>query len=473
MSRKRETACPRKINGYWYLVRRVPIEFRHVETRRLIMLSTRIRVADDPRGIRAQSVVSQLDAELLRYWRDAKSGNLTEARKRYLKAQDTARSFGCDYVDAMMLKTQFGEFMRRMLILSAVPEGDLPAIAPALLGEIPTAKTGRKVADMLEAYEAILAASLMKKSPGQLRRWRTTRQRALTVFVEIVGENKLMADLTQDDAYSLRDHWNKRVLTKEILIDTANKQIGYVAAMFREINDFERLKLEDIFARKTIRGGQKRQRAAFSIEHVQDVLLAPGALDGLNNEARAIFYVVAELGLRPSEVCGLRRAHIHLDTEIPYISVSEDGRQVKTMNSIRNTPLVGVALDAMKHFPDGFPRYLDKNDVLSATVNKYLVENNLLQRPGQSFYSLRHTFKDRLRRLPHLKQELLDKLMGHATSTEPYGEGYELKQKREALQAIMFKAPPVSFAQQASAPGSEHRLSRAKRALLQEPGTAT
>ena len=386
MSRKRESAHPRKIHGYWYLVRRVPKEFQRIEPRRLVMLSTHIRVADDPRGIRAKSIVHQLDAELFLFWRDAQSGNLTEARKQFLSAQETARSFGCDYVEALSLKTQFGEFMRRMILLAEVPDHQLPSTAPALLGEVPVAKTGRKVADMLSAYEAIIAASLMKKSPGQLRRWRSTRERALNVFIELVGKAKLITELTQDDAFNLRDYWNKRVLAKEILIDTANKQIGYVAAMFREINDFDRLKLEDIFARKAIRGGEKRQRLAFSIEHVQNVLLAPGAMDGLNNEARAIFYVVAELGLRPSEVCGLRRDHIHLDCEIPYISVREDGRQVKTMNSIRNTPLVGVALEVMKHFPNGFPRYLDKNDVLSATVNKYLVENNLLQRHGQTFY---------------------------------------------------------------------------------------
>lgn len=472
MSRKREPARARKINGYWYLVRRVPKEYLRIEGRRLVMLSTHIRIADDPRAARAQSVVEQLDAELFLFWRDALAGNVCEGRKRFLKAQETARSFGCDYVEAMSLKSQFGEFMRRMMLLGAVPQDELATVAPALLGEVPAVKTGRKVMDMLAGYEAILAASLMKKSAGQLRRWRTTREAALAVFVSIVGENKLIAELTHDDAFNLRDHWNKRVLAKEVQIDTANKQIAYVAAMVREINNFERLKMDDIFARKSIRGGEKRQRVGFSIEHVQNVLMAPGALDGLNDEARGIFYVVAELGLRPSEVCGLRRAHIHLDVAIPFISIQEDGRQVKNMNSIRTTPLVGVALEVMRHFPDGFPRYLDKNDVLSATVNKYLVENELLERPGQTFYSLRHTFKDRLRRVTWIKQELLDKLMGHATGKEAYGEGYELDQKQEALKAIMFVAPPVSFAPRVSVPVSGRRPFQAKRLLLPAVGRA-
>lgn len=465
MSRTQEPARPRKVNGFWYLVRRVPKQFQRVEPRRVIMLSTHIRIVDDPRGIRAKSVVEGLDAELLLFWKDGIAGKKSEGQKRFSKAVETARSFGCDYVEAPVLKTQFDEFIRRLMLLGATKDTELPSAMPALLGEVPVVKTGRKVSDLLKAYEGILAASLMKKSVGQLKRWRTTREAALRVFVTIVGEDKLVSELTHDDAYDLRDYWNKRALANEVLIDTANKQIGYVAAMVREVNDFERLKMDDIFARKLIRGGEKRQRKAFSVEHVQNVLLAPGAMDGLNEEARAIFYVVAELGLRPSEVCGLRREHIFLDHEVPYISVREDGRQVKNMNSIRTMPLVGVALEAMKHFPDGFPRYLDKNNVLSATVNKYLVENNLLEDPKQTFYSLRHTFKDRLRRLTSIGDELRDKLMGHATGTEPYGEGYELKQKQEALSAIMFKVPPVSFGPQASAHGSERRPCRARREL--------
>lgn len=467
MSRKREPARPHKVNGFWYLVRRVPREFQRVESRRLVMLSTHIRICDDPRALRAGKVVERLDAELLLLWQDAKAGNVCEARKRFLEAKETARSFGCDYIEAPLLKTRFEEIVRRVFLLGATKDAELPTVAPALLGEVPAVKTGRKVSDLLTAYEGILAASLMKKSPGQLRRWRTTREAALAVFVSLVGKEKLVSELTHDDAYDLRDYWNKRVLAKEVQIDTANKQIGYVAAMVREVNDFERLKLDDIFARKTIRGGEKKQRLGFSIAHVQDVLLAPGAMDGLNDEARAIFYVVAELGARPSEVCGLRREHICLDAEVPYISVREDGRQVKNKNSIRTIPLVGVALEVMKHFPDGFPRYVDKNDVLSATVNKYLSGNDLLERPGQTFYSLRHTFKDRLRRLP-IGDELRDKLMGHATGKEAYGEGYELKQKQDALLAIMFKAPPLNFGREASARGSGRRPCHAKRALAPE-----
>jgi len=51
---------------------------------------------------------------------------------------------------------------------------------------------------------------------------------------------------------------------------------------------------------------------------------------------------------------------------------------------------------AMRAQPDGFPRYRDKADVLSALVNKALYARGLRPELEQSLYSLRHTFEDRL-----------------------------------------------------------------------------
>lgn len=452
MSRTRAPAVPQKVNGYWYLVRRVPAEFAKLDQRRQVMLSSRIRCSDDPRCVKARRVVEQLDAELHTYWSDLKAGRKPEALKRYEWALETTRRFGLDYVkESDLLQSQLLEIVRRVEMLTPLCDQERKELRPALLGEVEPPKAGLKVADMLTRFEGIVAASLLKKSAGQLRRWRQTRETALKVFVKVVGKQKLLRELSEDDAYNLRDYWNKRVLAGQVLIDSANKQIGYVAAMFREINEFDRLKLADIFHGKMIKGAEKRQRPPFSVDHVQDVLLAAGAMDALNDEARAIVYVVAELGLRPSEVCGLDERHIHLDDVIPYIEINEDGRKLKNKNSIRTVPLVGLALEAMKHFPGGFPRYRDKNDILSATVNKHLVSNELLEREGQSFYSLRHTFKDRLRRAG-VGDELMNKLMGHATGVEPYGDGYELKRKRDVLLSIAFRAPPVSFAKQSEPP---------------------
>jgi integrase len=72
-----------------------------------------------------------------------------------------------------------------------------------------------------------------------------------------------------------------------------------------------------------------------------------GSLDGLNEDARFVLYVVAETGLRLSEVVNLQRHAIHLDCKTPYVEILPDGRRLKTEDSRREVPLVGVALAAI------------------------------------------------------------------------------------------------------------------------------
>lgn len=466
MARRRSEASPKKLNGFWYYVRYVPSEVAHLDKRSKVVMSTGIRIADDPRGIQASKAVRKLDEEMLAYWTDLREGRDPNRVKRFDWATEMARRMGFTYVEGTEIRAQLGALMERVDKLKLLTSEQASKVRPVVFGEVPVVKQGPKVGELLDRFEAIMKPALMKKSERQLDRWRTTRKTALKAFTGLVGEEKFVEDLTHDDAYALLEFWKERVLAGEVLIDTANKQIGYVASMFREIKEYERLKMEDVFHRKVIRGGEKRQRRAFGVEHVQKVLLAAGAMDGLNDQARAIFYVVAELGLRPSEVCGLVKEDIHLNCKIPFIEIVEGHRELKTRNSRRTVPLVGVALEVMKHFPEGFDRYRDKGDVLSAVIQKHLKNSDLLECKGQSFYSLRHTFKDRLRRAK-VNDEMIDMLMGHATGKEAYGDGYVLKQKHQVLTRIVFRAPPVCFGGVAVERGISRRPVRVRPRLSQ------
>lgn len=170
--------------------------------------------------------------------------------------------------------------------------------------------------------------------------------------------------------------------------------------MIKVINLRHRLGLSDIFAGMRLEGAQQEQRPPFSTDFVQTRILAEGALLGLNEEARRTVFLMADTGLRLSEACNLNETSIFLDCAIPHIKVMPDGRRVKSKDSIREIPLVGCALEAMKVQPKGFPRYLDKGASLSAYVNGYLREKGLRPTPKHTAYSLRHTFKDKLIAVP-------------------------------------------------------------------------
>jgi integrase len=161
----------------------------------------------------------------------------------------------------------------------------------------------------------------------------------------------------------------------------------------------------------------------------------------LNEDARLVLYIVADTGMRPSEVVNLQKNAILLGASIPYVKVLPEGRRLKTDDSQREIPLVGAALAAMKLRPEGFPRYRDKSSNLSATLNKYLLENGLRPTKDHSVYSLRHSFKDRLV-AAEAPDSLIDNLMGHKTYKPKYGKGPSLELKLKYLQQIAFK-PPV------------------------------
>ncbi len=150
--------------------------------------------------------------------------------------------------------------------------------------------------------------------------------------------------------------------------------------------------------------------------------------------------VIADTGPRPSEVVNLQVSSIVLDDAIPHVKILPDGRRLKTADSQREIPLVGAALAAMRKRPAGFPRYRDKSSSLSATVNKYLAENNLRPTKDHTVYSLHHSFKDRLI-AAEAPDSLIDSLMGHKTYKPKYGKGPALDLKLKYLQRIALRPP--------------------------------
>ena len=92
--RRRGDIRPVKRAGTWYLKRRVPKEFAHLDRRDPVRLSTEIAVVDDPRGVRARRVVEQLNMQLEAYWRGLRDGQSAEAKARFEAAQKGARALG-------------------------------------------------------------------------------------------------------------------------------------------------------------------------------------------------------------------------------------------------------------------------------------------------------------------------------------------------------------------------------------------
>ncbi|NKB79072.1 integrase [Ochrobactrum daejeonense] len=254
--------------------------------------------------------------------------------------------------------------------------------------------------------EKIAPHQINGKSPAQRDRWVKGKKARIDHFIEVVGDLDI-AKITRADARTYFCHWMEKIAPKEgaptHTADIGNRRLGVLAGVYRDYfaymqekdreNPFDGLR----FKRK---GMKKRKRPPFSKKWITDQLLKPGALAGLNDQARHILLICANTGARPSEICNLMPERIMLSSDVPHIKIEPDEdpespREIKTESSIRIVPLVGMALEAMKQSPSGFARYRDKGNSLSATLNKYLSENKLLETDKHSVYSLRHSFEDR------------------------------------------------------------------------------
>jgi len=437
MSLRTTPLRPLKRKGFWYLNRRVPKAHRGLEARVVVQKSTGIRIADDPQGVAARVAIAQLDAQLLAHWRRQAAGESSDPKQRYDAAIETARDLDLAYVTVdRVAALPARELVDRVSRLGDPIRQD-DRVIEAVYGTVPPPVL--KLSQLREEYEAVVATSLRQKSERQLKRWRDVRDRAVEVFTTVLKNDKAIAGITREDVLAFRNHLQARILKGEIEIDTANKNLGRVATMVRTIDEAKQLRLQPVFDKIMIRGGRDRQRISYRAAFVQSHFLADGMFDAVNEEERRIIFLIIETGLRPAEACNLRRETIVLDHPVPHVRIRPDGRELKTEHSARDIPLVGVALMAMKLQPDGFPRYRERADELSAAANKVLAARRL--RPnGESLYSLRHCFKDRLRQA-RVEDELKDFLMGHKTEQPEYGFGYSLEVKAEVLKGIAFRPP--------------------------------
>jgi len=431
--------------AFWHFFRWVPVEFAKLDRRKIVAKSTKIRVVDDPNRVRARRAADKINTLLEAYWRDLAQGKAAGARQRFKEAALRARRLGFDYMAVDELAVgPLGEILRRIEMLEArgliqsMPTPESTATTEALLGGADTPRV--MVSDVYNEYHALEHANLSNKSAQQIRVWVNARKAAVADFMTSLHGDKPIDALTRSDTNAFRRWWSDRLEREGYRRDTANQQLGVLRTMIEGVARSHEIDLGLVFDRLRFKS-EDNQRPAFDPEYIATRLLMPGALEPLNDEARRAFYVTIETGMRPSEICGLSKPLIKLNDAVPHVIVTEtDEREIKTKNSRREIPLVGVALKAMQHHPNGFTRYFLKPGNLSAAINRQLERAELLPTPDHSFYSLRHSFKDRLRAIEP-PGELIDMLMGHTSNKPRYGKGYTLEVKRKWLQQIALPVP--------------------------------
>ncbi len=394
-----------------------------------------MKTKDKNEGIRKAGIYNDFIEE---YWRKLLTlkGDM-DKKSEYKLAVKRAKIHGFTYKTAVeVAKSSVQEIVDR--ISEAKNQSDDQEVVSSVLG-------GEKapaiyLSECLEAYWPLCSHKLVNKSDDQVRKWKNPRILSLTTFIDVVGD-KSFEDLERTDTLMYRQWWLDRISSEDAAPSTANKNMAYLKEVLKEVTIANEVNLdvEALFTDLKLKQFVN-SRPSFEAQYVQDTFLSDDrSLSGMNKEAKLLVYAMSDTGARISELIGLRQEDIVLDEDMPYIWIRPYKKHaLKTPQSERKIPLVGASLYAFRELQKGFTHYTNP-DTASSTVNKYLRENGLKPTPRHQLYSLRHTFKDRLRDAG-APEEVIDELMGHKTLGPKYGRGHLLEKKHEWLQKIAFDA---------------------------------
>lgn len=400
--------------------RRIPQEAAHLDRREEVKISLKTKNLTEAL-CKAEIYNQKMEA----FWVALiRSGNAVGIEEKYAAAVQIAKAHGFAYKTAQdVAQAPPDEVLARVEQTGNTPTED------ALLGGVSPPKI--RLSDCNRDYWDLSADRTIRKGAHQKKKWENPRRAAMVNLIEVV-EDKAISDLTRADILAFREWWNEKIKLG-MAPNSANKQMRAIKMMIQTVANARQIDIDcDRLFAKTSFTEMDNSRPPFEAAYVEKVLL-PG-LGGLLDDARLVFWALADTGARPSEIIGLQPDDIRLDEETPYIWIRGE---LKTKTSARQIPLVGSALHAFRLKPEGFNTRWKSADSFSNIVNKYLRDHNLLPTPEHSLYSLRHTFKDRLRDI-EAPEEIIDDLMGHKKSGPKYGRGHRLDKKLIWLQKIAY-----------------------------------
>ncbi|MEQ3650813.1 tyrosine-type recombinase/integrase [Hyphomonas sp.] len=431
--------------GWWHYVRRVPTRFQEVDKRCLIQVALRtqsLEVAMMRRNGLAEAD-DALWSSLALQAQDTERSRSRAATERHRAAVARAMAEGFVYrpVEEIAARLDIEEIVHRLWKVDRSSEPSVERVE-ALLGGAPEAKDLTTVSEAFELYVSKIAFDdQYNKSEAQQKSWEKRKRISIDYFIQREGDIPLL-DITREVATRYRDWWQSRMLprkdgSKPFTPNTVNRHIGNMRSLYLRYFTYRgETDVDDPFRGFFFSGKSKVKRASFSDDWVREKILAPGMFGDLRLELRVIVYLLVETGARLSEIVNLRPDDIQLDHDIPHIIIRpEQNRELKTSDSERAIPLVGVALPAMKLCPKGFEHYYDRNTLVSANLMKAFKQRELLPTKDHVIYSLRHSFEDRMLE-GNLDYGLRCALMGHKNNRPEYGQGGSLAFRREQLLRI-------------------------------------
>ena len=274
---------------------------------------------------------------------------------------------------------------------------------------------------------------------GTIAKFRADTLKHFKHIFEVLGDVAVV-NLTRESAKKYVVARSGRVSTNSVA-----REISTIKAVLNTVIRENELGINNPFLSITIPdlGKDARVREPYTLDEIR--LIIQACLGELT-DSKVILLLCALTGARLSEITGLRRQDIYLEADIPHVEIVEyNQRTLKTKNSRRSVPLVGLGVEVLAkhlsshHHDVAFPRYNDGNEVNGTNASSTIV--GFIKRLGiqdKTVHHTRHTMRDLLRHAdvpPHI----IDAIGGWGSNSvgESYGRGYSLNQKLDALKKAL------------------------------------
>ena len=341
-----------------------------------------------------------LEGKFLDHLEDKLSDKLSKEEFEHVWYKEGDPSAHLDVVEAVALEILRGRYRP---LASAFPNSYV---------HLKHRENDKKFTDAAERAITFLLEFLPDKSPGEY-----TRAEVRLLIKSHLDKGGMKTATLHRQLTVLRAMFNKVSLELELKEDSLHPFSDFEVPGLREDSDqredFERDQLDRL--RESIKGRKP--------------------------EIEQLIHLMLETGLRVNECCGLLVSDIQFAVDVPHLVIHRNAfRRLKTKNSQRFIPLVGVALKAMKQAVKDkgqgdwvFPSYINaekeetRNTSASAAVNKRI--KSILGEDAPTCHSFRHTFNTRLRNVD-CPRDIRDELGGWAkTISDKYGTPTDLKIK--------------------------------------------
>ena len=277
-----------------------------------------------------------------------------------------------------------------------------------------------------------------------------------SVFREFEGllRNRDVNGYTHADMVQFREH----IIGKGIKPTTVNRKLRYLSVLFNWLVTHGIIRMnpcKGLFLPK--QQPDHALRKVFSDDDLEKWFAGPMfQLDTVKDSLPQHFWVpliALFSGLRQNEICQMWVADVKTVDGIPIFDVNkDDGKQTKTLSSIRQVPVhprlleIGFMDYARKRQAIGeqrlFPVKLLKNDRadFGFWVRNY-VRKHVTKDPQKNFHGFRHTFLNAGKQAG-VPEPILAQMAGHTNesiTSNRYGKPYSTAILRDAIEKIDFK----------------------------------